>query len=150
MTQCRAVADVRVPVRSAPGFGPRSVAMLRRPCASWAYGAARSVPALGARYGFGRRGWFGRPVENPFPFFGFPEPNRALRGTENPRVDGSIPSLATISKFLICNGFRVSPADHPWALMADLRTIGKWVDGSIPGGAGPGSLAIWEPGMLAA
>jgi hypothetical protein len=24
---------------------------------------------------------------------------------KNPRVDGSIPSLATISKILICNGF---------------------------------------------
>ena len=31
---------------------------------------------------------------------------------ENPRVDGSIPSLATTSKFLICNGFRASPADY--------------------------------------
>jgi hypothetical protein len=42
------------------------------------------------------------------------------------------------------NGFRVSPADYPWALMVDRRTIGKRVDGH-PGGAagdlGPGKLA---------
>jgi hypothetical protein len=30
----------------------------------------------------------------------------------NPRVDGSIPSLATISNSMIRNGFRVSPADY--------------------------------------
>ena len=31
---------------------------------------------------------------------------------ENPRVDGSIPSLATTSNFLICMSFRASPADY--------------------------------------
>ena len=31
---------------------------------------------------------------------------------ENPRVDGSIPSLATISKFMICMRFTASPADY--------------------------------------
>ena len=43
--------------------------------------------------------------------------------TENPRVDGSIPSLATTSNSMIRNGFRVSPADHPWPSVADPRTI---------------------------
>ena len=47
--------------------------------------------------------------------------------TANPRVDGSIPSLATISNFMICMRFRVSPADYPCPSMADPRTIGKWV-----------------------
>jgi hypothetical protein len=28
---------------------------------------------------------------------------------------------------MIRNGFRVSPADHPWQSMTDPRTIGKWV-----------------------
>jgi hypothetical protein len=32
---------------------------------------------------------------------GLPAPNRALRATENPRVDGSIPSLATTSNSMI-------------------------------------------------
>ena len=59
------------------------------------------------------RGRFGRPRENSSPFFGLLAPNRALRGTENPRVDGSIPSLATTSNSMIRNGFRVSPADYP-------------------------------------
>ena len=49
---------------------------------------------------------------------------------DSPRVDGSIPSLATISNSMICNGFRVSPADYPWPSMVDPRTIGKWVDGA--------------------
>jgi len=49
--------------------------------------------------------------ENPFPVFSLPAPNRGLRRTENPRVDGSISSLAAISKSMVCMRFRVSPAD---------------------------------------
>jgi hypothetical protein len=43
----------------------------------------------------------------------------------------SIPSLATTSNSMIRNGFRVSPADHPWPSMADVRTIGKWMGGAM-------------------
>jgi len=53
----------------------------------------------------------------------------ASRLCKSPRVDGSIPSLATISNSMNCNGFRVSPADHTWSSMADPRTNGKWVGG---------------------
>jgi hypothetical protein len=49
----------------------------------------------------GRAGQFDRRVENSFCCFDFPAPNRAFRRLENPLVDGSIPSLATISNFLI-------------------------------------------------
>jgi len=55
---------------------------------------------------------FGRSRGNAFPIFGLLATNRPLRRTENPRVDGSIPSLVTISNFLIRNGFRASPADY--------------------------------------
>ena len=51
---------------------------------------------------------------------------------------------------MIRNGFRASPADYPGPLMADPQTIGKWVGGVTPRGVGPGELAIWEPGKLAA
>ena len=73
---------------------------------------ARPASAPGVRYGLGRRGRFGRPLKNAFRFFGFLAPSRALRRLENPRVDGSIPSLATTSNSMNCNGFRASPADH--------------------------------------
>ena len=66
----------------------------------------------------------------------------------NPRVAGSIPALATISNSMIRNGLRVSPADHPWPLMADPRTIGKWVGGETRRGGG-GKPEIWEPRDLA-
>lgn len=56
--------------------------------------------------------------------------------TENPRVDGSIPSLATTSNSLKKHGFRVSPADYPCSSMADPRTIGKWVIRRPPGQRG--------------
>jgi hypothetical protein len=45
-------------------------------------------------------------------FFGLLAPNRALSWIENPRVDGSIPSLATISNVLICNVLLASPTDY--------------------------------------
>jgi hypothetical protein len=51
---------------------------------------------------------------------------------------------------LNCNGFRVSPADHPGPLMADPRTIGNWVGALIlrlP--AAPRGLEIWRSGILA-
>ena len=116
------------PTRRAPfgaRFGRRSVVMARRPCASSAYRTVRSSTDFPVRDGLGRAGWFGRPRGNPFPVFGLLAPNRALRRIENPRVAGSIPALATISKSMIRNGFRVSPADHPWPSMADPRTIGN-------------------------
>ena len=59
----------------------------------------------GVRDRLGRAGRFGRPGEIPSRFFDLLAPNRALRWIENPRVDGSIPSLATTSTFLIFNGF---------------------------------------------
>ena len=105
---------------------------------------ANSLTGMGPRAGFGRsgpvrlgigsvgRGGSVGAARNPLPFFVLLAPNRALRRTENPRVDGSIPSLATTPKFLIRNGFRASPADHPWASMVHPRTIGNRVD------AGPG------------
>ena len=82
-------------------FGNRSVAMPRTRCESSAYGTVRSVGVYEVRYGLGRRGRFGRPVEILFPFFSFLAPNVALRATENPRVDGSIPALATTSNSMI-------------------------------------------------
>jgi len=83
---------------------------------------------------------FGRPVENPYRFFGFLTPNRAFDCIENPRVDGSIPSLATTSNSMIYNGFQPSRADHPWASMADPRTIGKRV--MVTRGAAPAGLVL--------
>jgi hypothetical protein len=68
-------------------------------------------------------GRFGRRREYSFHFFDFLAPDRALRCTENPRVDGSMPSLATISNSMIRMRFRVSPADYPCPLMADPWTI---------------------------
>ena len=50
---------------------------------------------LSVRYGLGRAGRFGRPNRKPCPVFDLLTPNRALRRTENPRVGGSIPPLAT-------------------------------------------------------
>jgi hypothetical protein len=93
------------------------------------------VPVSGVRYGLGREGRFGPCTETSFRFFDFHAPNRALRATENPRVDGSIPSLAAISNSMICNGFRASPADPPWPSMADPRTNGKWVGAATRSGA---------------
>ena len=66
---------------------------------------ARSAGEPGVRHGLGRAVQFGRHDENSFALFALPAPNRGLRRTENPRVDGSIPSLATTPKFLIGNGF---------------------------------------------
>jgi hypothetical protein len=61
---------------------------------------ARSAGPRGVRHGLGRGGRFGRRPREPFSFFELLAPNRALRRTENPRVDGSIPSLATTPKWV--------------------------------------------------
>ena len=72
----------------------------------------RSACPAGFGMGSVGRGRFGRPAETPSRFFGLLAPNSAFRCLENPRVDGSIPSLATTSNFLIFMSFRASPADH--------------------------------------
>ena len=71
---------------------------------------------------------------------------------ENPRVDGSIPSLATTSKFLICMRFRASPADYPGPILArfwaDPRTIGNCAIRVPRGGRRgwrSGNLGGWRP-----
>ena len=79
--------------------------------------------------------------------------NRALRRTENPRVGGSIPPLATTSNFLKRNGFPASPADYLGARGAeigrpsDYRKSGRSRGPSTGGGAG-GELTNWKPGIL--
>jgi len=94
------------------------------------HGPAACVRSAGhhrVRHGLGRGGRFGRPVENSFLVFGLLAPNRTLRATENPRVAGSIPALATISNSMIRNGFRVSPADYlcpDGTRPADYREVG--------------------------
>jgi len=70
------------------------------------------------------------------------------RKTANPRVAGSIPALATISNSMIRNGFGVSPADHPWASMADPRTIGKWVGGEVDTGQAPAEPSVNDPPVV--
>ena len=71
---------------------------------------------------------------------------------ENPRVDGSIPSLATISNFLICMSFRASPADYRASILprnrADPRTIGNCAIRGPRAGGGAGDLGTWEAGDL--
>jgi hypothetical protein len=57
------------------------------------------MPSSGRWTWFGER--FGRRRDNAFRFFDLLAPSAALRATENPRVDGSIPSLATISNSMI-------------------------------------------------
>ena len=61
----------------------------------------RSAGHRSVRDGLGRAGRFGRPAGNSCPVFGLLAPIGALRRTENPRVDGSIPSLATIFNLMI-------------------------------------------------
>ena len=56
----------------------------------------RSTGPSEVRYGLGRRGRFGRRQKNALRFFDFLQPKQAVSCLENPRVDGSIPSLATI------------------------------------------------------
>ena len=95
---------------------------------------ARSPPAQGVRYGLGRPGRCGQPVENSFRLFAFLAPNRALRATGNPRIDGPIPSLATISSLLIPNQSRAAFAILPVPIVVVLRhrriPVPCWVDPS--------------------
>ena len=81
-------------------------------------------------------------------FFDILAPNRALRWIENPRVDGSIPSLAITSKSMICIRFIVSPADYLRPDGTDPRTIGNWADRSPEPSGGAGDLGTWEAGEL--
>ena len=66
-------------------------------------GDSGDVRSLSVRPRFGTR--FGRRSEKLFAVFDFLTPNRPLHRAENPRVDGSIPSLATIPNFLIVMRF---------------------------------------------
>ena len=93
-----AVREVGAPLRRR--FGPGSVKTTGSPFRSCASRCVRSAPASRVRYGLGLAGQFGRPAENSFPALGFLVPPEALRCVENPRVAGSIPSLATISKLM--------------------------------------------------
>ena len=71
-------------------------------------------------------------------------PNRPLRHTENPRVAGSIPALATISKRLIFNVFRACPRTIGTRFgrkSGDSRTVGKW---AVRGPGAAARPAIWE------
>ena len=101
-------------------FGKGSVAIVRRRYRSWAYAGFGRPSPFGVRNRLGRAGRFGRPRRNAFTVFDLLPPNLALRRLENPRVDGSIPSLATISMFLNCLSVRVSPADYPGRLWAEI------------------------------
>jgi hypothetical protein len=60
----------------------------------------------------GRAGPFGRAARNPLPVFGLVRRNRAVRRTENPRVGGSIPPLATTPNSMTRIRFSASPADY--------------------------------------
>ena len=107
---------------------------------------------LPVRHGLGRAGRFGRPRRNPFRLFGLVAPNRALRRTENPRVGGSIPPLATTPNFLKRNGFPASPADYRRPLGAemgrpsDCRKSGRSHEFTTPCGRRTGDLETWNPG----
>jgi len=127
-------------------FGKCSVAMPRCPCASSAYRAVRFGTDFLVRYGLGRLVRFGRSRGNSFPVFSLLAQKLGLCWIENPRVDGSTPSLATIS--MNCNGFRASPADHPGPLMGDPRTIGKRVDGHPRGGPSGAGAAFRTQGRV--
>ena len=93
-------------------FGKGSVAMPVSRWPGWGAAKLRLVFALPVRDRLGCEGRFGRPSGKPFPVFGLLAPNRALCWIENPRVDGSIPSLATTFNFLNFMRFLASPADY--------------------------------------
>jgi hypothetical protein len=75
-------------------------------------GESRQIFEVQVRDRLGRAGRFGRGARKLLLVFRLATPNRALRRTENPRVGGSIPPLATIPTFLKRNGFPASPADY--------------------------------------
>ena len=103
-------------------FGRSSVAMPLTRCACSDTGESRQIFGVQVRDRLGRAGRLGRPRRKPFPVFGLLAPSGALRRTENPRVGGSIPPLATTPNFLKRNGFPASPADYRRAKSADHRT----------------------------
>ena len=150
----------RCQVRQVPSFSsPRGRRILAPVRSALGRDAPNPLTRMGPAPGFGRpapagfgmgsvgRGGSVGAAKTRSRFFGLLAPNRALRWIENPRVDGSIPSLATTSKSMICMRFRVSPADYPWpgwCRPADYRKLGRsWARGGAAG------LAIWEPGRLA-
>jgi hypothetical protein len=49
---------------------------------------------------------------------------------------------------MIRNGFRASPADYPGPLMADPRTIGKWVGGEVDTGQAPAEPSVNDPPVV--
>ena len=59
----------------------------------------------------GRSG-VGRAPDKLYPVFGLRAEKEAVRRTENPRVGGSIPPLATTPISMNRMGFSASPADH--------------------------------------
>ena len=101
-----------------------------------------------ARYRLGRARAVRSARENLFAVFDLLAPNRGLRRTENPRVDGSIPSPATTSKFLIT--YRVSGITRGLSgavLPRNRPTSGLSETGSIDG---PGATRRgWRSGNLA-
>ena len=113
-----------------------------------------SVFRLPVRDRFGRAGRFGRRRRNSFPVFGLLAPNRALRRTENPRVDGSIPSLATTPNPMKRIGFGHHPRTIGRRGGGNRPTIGLSEIGSVARGfraavAGPGGdLANWKTGII--
>ena len=82
----------------------------------------------GARDRFGRGGRFGQAAGNPFPVFGFLEPPAALPCTENPRVVGSIPTLATTPNPLIRMSLPPRQAGHRASMAGAIGLSGiRWV-----------------------
>ena len=112
----------------------------RRP--RWAAARFRQVFRAPVRDRLGRARRFGRSTGNSLPVFGLVTPNRGLRRTENPRVDGSIPSLATTSNSLNRMRFPASPADCPWPNGAFFgRPSDFRLSGRCGGGAGSGTVS---------
>ncbi len=76
--------------------------------------------------------------------------------TENPRVGGSIPPLATTPNFLKRNGFPASPADYRRARgrkidrPSDYRKSGRSGEFTTRCGRRPGELETWNSGIRAA
>ena len=111
---------------------------------------------MSVRHGVGRAVQFGRRCGKLFRVVSLLAPSRALRRTENPRVGGSIPPLATTYNFLKRIGFSPSPADYRRPSMAHPRTIGNRVGRrrarrAMPSSAKsppPRCAEIWQPENL--
>jgi len=102
-----------------------------KPLTRMAAGQVRSGSSLPVRDRLGRVGRFGPPTRKSFPVFGLLARKLGLRWTENPRVVGSIPTLATTSNSMIRIGFRHRLRTIR-AIDGRPRTIGKCVGGDIP------------------